>query len=135
MLYDMQSSHAAAISTSATKISPVALQRAIRNLAEEARVLKETASSMLVREETYLVPVVALLVPEAEQKAFNTCVIRKLGILDSRLHLVSMHEAVQQDETEYRLFQESIPSIPQRMIPRWKRLMYEPRVGILSSVD
>ena len=134
MLYDMQSSHAAAM-TSETKISPVALQRVIRNLAEEASVLKETASSMLVREETYLVPVVAHLVPEAEQKAFNTRVIRKLGILDSRLHLVSMHEAVQQDETEYRLFQESIPSIPQRMIPRWKRLMYEPRVGILATVD
>ena len=90
---------------------------------------------MLVQEESFLVPVVARLVPDAEQKAFNNRVIRKLGILDSRLHLVSMHEAVQHNEAEQRLFQESIPAIPQMMIPRWKRLMYEPRVGILATVD
>lgn len=95
----------------------------------------ETASSMLKREETFLVPVVAQLVPDSEQKAFNNRVIRKLGILHSRLHLVSMHEAVQHDEAEQRLFQETIPAIPQMMIPRWKRLMYEPRVGILATVD
>jgi hypothetical protein len=35
---------------------------------------------------------------------------------------------------ERELFEEAIPSIPQYMIPRWKRLLYEPRVGILNKV-
>ena len=81
-------------------------------------------------------PAVAKLVSESEQKSFNNKVIRNLGILDSRLHLVGMHEAVWDlnDEKERKLFEETIPSIPQYMIPRWKRLLYEPTVGALNKV-
>jgi hypothetical protein len=91
---------------------------------------------MLQLEDKLLVPTIARIVPASEQKSFNDKVIRNLGILDSRLHLVGMYEAVWElnNEEERRLFQQSIPSLPQRMIPRWKRLLYEPRVGILNQV-
>ena len=89
---------------------------------------------MLQREESLLIPLVAKVVPMSEQKSFNNRVIRKLGVLDSRLHLVGMHEAVRDNETEELLFQEMIPSIPRMMIPRWKRLIYEPRAGALDLI-
>jgi len=91
---------------------------------------------MLQREDSLLVPAVAQLVPESEQKSFNNKVIRNLGIFDSRVHLVGMHEAVWalNNENERKLFQEAIPSIPQYLIPRWKRTLYEPTVGALNKV-
>jgi hypothetical protein len=91
---------------------------------------------MLSIEDGFLVPTIARFVPDKEQRQLNDRVIRSLGVWDSRLHLVGMHEAVWElnDEHERQLFRTSIPSIPQRMIPRWKRLLYEPRVGALSQV-
>jgi hypothetical protein len=61
--------------------------------------------------------------------AAHNQLIRKLGIWDSRLHLVGMHEAVWEmnSEDERKLFEEVIPSIPRMVIPRWKRLIYEPQ--------
>jgi hypothetical protein len=90
---------------------------------------------MLYLENSFLVPTIARIVPEHEQKSFNNKVIRNLGVLDSRLHLVGMHEAVWElnDDQEKKLFEETIPSIPQRLIPRWKRLLYQPRVGVLDG--
>jgi hypothetical protein len=122
----------AAIACDST-LQPVTRMAALNDLSVKAGVIAEIASSMLEREESFLVPAVAMLVSDSEQRSFNKQVIRKLGILDSRLHLVSMHEAVQSNEAEQRLFQETIPTIPQMMIPRWKRLMYEPRVGVLET--
>ena len=118
----------AAIACDST-LQPNTRLAALNDLSLKAGIIAETASSMLQREESFLVPAVAQLVSDSEQKSFNNRVLRKLGILDSRLHLVSMHEAVQNNEAEQRLFQETIPAIAQMMIPRWKRLMYEPRVG------
>ena len=68
------------------------------------------------QENTLLVPAVAQIVPEAEQKSFNNRVLRNLGLLDSRLHLVGMHEAVWESNNskEKELFEQAIPSIPQR---------------------
>jgi hypothetical protein len=87
-------------------------------------------------EDTYLVPVIAALVPSSEQKAFNDKVIRKLGLLNSRLYLVAMREAVWElnNEKERELFKKSIPSLPQRMIPRWKRSLYDHRVAAFCDV-
>lgn len=111
-----------------------ARSRALWELATDAAAIADSANSMLLREEAIIIPAVVRLVSEAEQKAFNSRVIRKLGILDSRLHLVGMHEATVDNQAERRLFQETIPSIPQKMIPRWKRLMYEPRAGAPDKV-
>jgi hypothetical protein len=86
-------------------------------------------------QDTLLVPTVASLVSEAEQKSFNNKVLRSLGILDTRTHLVGMYDTVCEldDDVEHKLFQEFIPYLPRLMIPRWKRLLYEPKAGALDS--
>jgi hypothetical protein len=92
------------------------------------------SSQILRREDQFLVPAVALLVSDSEQRSFNNKVIRNLGILDSRMHLVGMYEAVQEkDEIEQQMFQEEIPAIPRYMIPRWKRNLYDPQAGLLEE--
>jgi hypothetical protein len=116
--------------------SELARSEAMRQMSTQSAAIAEYARSMLQREDAILVPGIARIVPEAEQKSFNNQVIRMLGVFDSRMHLVGMHEAVWELENkkERELFQEAIPSIPQYMIPRWKRTLYEPRVGILGKV-
>ena len=100
-------------------------------VAEEVALLSaqivEHGRSMIQVEDSILVPAVGELVSESEQKTFNNKVIRNLGIFDSRLHLVGMHEAVEElnDEAERMLFEKTIPALPQKMIPRWKRNLYE----------
>ncbi|KAG7353418.1 hypothetical protein IV203_002773 [Nitzschia inconspicua] len=103
---------------------------AIQTIADQSMELQECARSMMQLEDNYLVPAIAGLVPERDQRSFNNKVLRGLGLLDSRLHLVSMYEAVTQDENrlkEEELFQKAIPSVPQMMIPRWKRKLYVPK--------
>jgi hypothetical protein len=103
----------------------------MKTVATTSSAIADQAQSMLEIEDTYLVPTIAAVVPAKEQKSFNDKVIRKLGILDSRLYLVGMHEAVQasKDDVERKLFNELIPSLARRMIPWWKRTLYDPRVG------
>jgi len=99
---------------------------------------------MLQTEDALLVPVVAHFIPVREQVSFNTKVVRSLGVWDSRLHLVGMHEAVihyqnkkhddgntQAAAREYASFQNEIPYLPRMMIPRWKRSLYDPKVAVL----
>ena len=86
---------------------------------------------MLDTENALLVPLVAHFVPVREQVTFNNKVIRSLGVWDSRLHLVGMHEAVAQDTAEYALFEKEIPYLPRMMISRWKRNLYDPKVAVL----
>ena len=111
-------------------------QETLQDVSAKAYSIAESARSMLQLEDKLLVPTIAKIVPASEQKAFNDKVIRNLGILDSRLHLVGMYEAVWDldNEDERQLFKNSIPSIPQMMIPRWRRLLYEPRLGILQKL-
>lgn len=111
-------------------------REAFAEMSTKASAIADCARSMLQLEDELLVPTIAKVVPASEQKTFNNLVIRKLGILDSRLHLVGMHEAVWEldNEAERQLFKNFIPSIPQMLIPRWRRLLYEPRVGILNQV-
>jgi hypothetical protein len=108
--------------------------RAIEKVAMNAAAIAESTQAMLSREVDIVIPVVARLFTEQEQKALNNQVIRKLGILDSRLHLVGMYEAIVHNVYEKQLFQRVIPSLPQKLIPRWKRLMYEPRAGALDQL-
>lgn len=107
---------------------------AIKTVAESAASLQGCAKRMIHLEDTWLVPGIAKIVPESEQKSFNNRVLRNLGILDSRLHLVAMYEAVEEskDSKEKALFEQAIPSLPQMMIPRWKRKLYEPKTSVLN---
>ena len=103
----------------------------LEQVASTSAAMVNCAQSMLHMEDSYLVPTIAALVPAREQKSFNDKVIRKLGLLDSRLYLVGMHQALQdlKDQKELELFDESIPSLARKMIPWWKRSLYDPRVG------
>mmetsp|Transcript_25838 Transcript_25838/g.39649 ORF Transcript_25838/g.39649 Transcript_25838/m.39649 type:complete len:302 (+) Transcript_25838:117-1022(+) len=107
---------------------------AIKHVVEDATALEGCARSMMELEDSLLVPSVARVVPESEQKAFNDKVVKKLGLFESRLHLVGMHEAVQESQNpqEKALFERDIPYIPQMMIPRWKRKLYEPRTSVFE---
>jgi hypothetical protein len=107
---------------------------AIGSIADMSADLVARVGHILKLEDLFLVPAVAILTPVSQQRAFNNKVIRSLGILDSRVHLVGMHEAVlDQDKNEQALFQQEIPAIPRYMIPRWKRLLYDPQAGVLEE--
>jgi hypothetical protein len=105
--------------------------RELQRVATTSAAIAGCARSMLQREDAYLVPTIAALVPAKEQKSFNDKVIRNLGLLDSRLYLVGMYQALQdlKDPKELQVFDESIPIIARKMIPWWKRKLYDPRVG------
>lgn len=111
-----------------------ARNRAVHHVAQDAAMLASTAQSLLQREEAFVVPVVSALATPAEQKAINQQVLAKLGLWDARLHLVGMYEAIVGNAVERRLFQQTIPSLPQKLIPRWKRLIYTPRAGALERL-
>lgn len=104
------------------------------SIARDAAELESCARSMMHTENNLLVPSLAEIVPEREQKSFNNKVLQNLGILDSRLHLVGMHEAVWESKIpkEKEMFKKAIPSIPQALIPRWKRTLYIPRTKVLD---
>jgi hypothetical protein len=107
---------------------------AMARIAELSADLSTRIQNIVKEQDTFLVPAVAILVPESKQRAFNNKVILNMGVLDSRLHLVGMHEAVlEQGETEQALFQQEIPAIPRYMIPRWKRLLYDPQASVLEE--
>jgi hypothetical protein len=108
----------------------------LTGMVAKASAISATARTMLQREEDVLIPVIMRLVPEKEQRSFNFKVIQSLGIVDSRMHLVSMYEAVAatKDKAEQQSFEQGIPSLARSMIPRWNRLLYSPKMGILSSV-
>lgn len=88
---------------------------------------------MADREINLVMPTVGLCVPEKEQNKFNNQVIKFLGVLEARVHLVHMHEVVQEANSkhEQQLWEEAIPALPRSMIPRWKRSLYEPKASAL----
>ena len=107
---------------------------AIAEVAKQSAELSNLVQRMISIEDTLLVPAIGAIVPTKEQKAFNNKVLMKLGLLDSRLHLVGMYEAVWDgdDAVEKELFQEAIPGISRKMIPRWKRKLYQPKTYMLE---
>lgn len=107
---------------------------AIAEVAKQSAELSNLVERMMSIEDTLLVPAIGAIVPTREQKALNNKVLRKLGLLDSRLHLVGMYEAVWEgdDSTEKELFQEAIPGISRKMIPRWKRKLYQPKTYMME---
>lgn len=109
--------------------------KAIERVVDDSVALQSCAKAMMYIEDRILVPAIAKIVPESEQHSFNNKVLMNLGLLDSRLHLVAMYEAIEEsgDSLEKRIFERAIPSIPQMMIPRWKRKLYEPKAGVLDA--
>jgi len=98
--------------------------------------LHDLTQSMLERELSHVIPIVGQCVPEKEQMKFNNQVIKFLGVLDARTHLVHMHEVVANSKDkaiEHQLWEECIPALPRSLIPRWKRTLYEPRAGALNA--
>lgn len=77
-------------------------------------------------QESLIVPSVARIVPSGEQKSFNNRVLLKLGLLESRVHLVGMHDAVWESglEEEKETFKSDIPYVAQIMIERWRKSLY-----------
>lgn len=106
-------------------------------VAAQSGAIVDLTRSMLEREVSLVIPTVGRFIPEKEQKKFNNLVINKcLGILESRCHLVHMHEVVTEANCpkEQQLWKESIPKIPRSMVPRWKRTLYEPRSSALENL-
>ena len=109
--------------------------KAIQRVVDDTATLQNCAKAMIEIEDRLLVPAIAKIVPEPEQHSFNNRVLMNLGLLDSRLHLVAMYEAIEEsgNSQEKKIFERAIPSIPQMMIPRWKRKLYEPKAGVLNA--
>ncbi|KAL3779173.1 hypothetical protein HJC23_002024 [Cyclotella cryptica] len=89
---------------------------------------------MRVLQETLVVPAIALVVPSGNQKSFNNRVLLNLGILESRVHLVGMHDAVWESgiESEKNKFEKEIPYVARVMIERWRKSLYDPKAGMLD---
>lgn len=104
-----------------------------RTVASQTGELIDLAKSMLDRELEFLMPTLSICVPEKEQQKFNNQVIKFLGVLEARVHLVHMYEVVEASNSklEQKLWEESIPKLPRSMIPRWKRSLYEPKAAAL----
>jgi len=117
-----------------TKATESRRAEAIAEVAKQSAELSNLVQQMISVEDTLLVPAIGAIVPTMEQKAFNNKVLMKLGLLDSRLHLVGMYEAVLEGDNskEKELFQEAIPGISRKMIPRWKRKLYQPKTYMME---
>ena len=123
-------------STSSIDISK--RREAIKNVAEMSASLATRFQAMFEQSaERILVPAVALTVSERDQRAVSSRVIRKLGVLDSRRHLVGMYDAVLDEGSanERELFESEMPSLARAMIPRWRRKLYEPAAGMLDGMQ
>jgi hypothetical protein len=100
----------------------------------EDMILQMTSCVQKIQEvqETVFVPYVASYVTVKEQEKFNMKVIRKLGLIDSQVHLVSMLDALRDLPEELQAFQEQIPAVPRLLIPVWRNRLYAPRAGCLD---
>jgi len=107
---------------------------AIADVEDGSQELQNIVQRMMFIEDTLLVPAIGAIVPVREQKSFNKKVVRKLGLLDSRIHLVGMYETVWEDGDlkEMELFEQVIPGFTRRIIPRWKRKLYQPKTYMME---
>merc|ERR1712008_655296 len=87
----------AATSSSTTTILPQNHEAAsdILRLSSSISTLLQSISH---KEECYLVPALATIVPSSQQKSFNSRVLCKLGLMDARVHLVRMYDAVHDEK-------------------------------------
>ena len=85
-------------------------------------------------QEDFIVPAVSRMVSSKVQNSFNNKVLLNLGLLESRVHLVGMHDAVWESgiEEERRKFEKEIPYVARVMIERWRRSLYDPKASALG---
>lgn len=85
-------------------------------------------------QEILIVPAISRVVPPKVQKSFNNRVLLNLGVLESRLHLVGMHDAVWESkvDAEMKAFESEIPYVARMMIERWRQSLYIPKAGALD---
>jgi hypothetical protein len=96
--------------------------------------LSDRLRLMRTLQETLIVPAIALVVPSKSQKSFNNRVLLKLGVLESRVHLVGMHDAVWESgiDGEKTKFEKEIPYVARVMIERWRKSLYDPKARMLN---
>jgi hypothetical protein len=109
-------------------------QKLLADVAQSSRQLLEQLASMRNLQETLIVPAIARVVPSTVQKSFNNKVLLNLGLLESRTHLVGMHDAVWESgiEAEKQKFETEIPYMARMMIERWRQSLYLPKAGALD---
>ena len=85
-------------------------------------------------QEAFIVPAISRVIPSKVQKSFNSKVLLSLGLLESRLHLVGMRDAVLESgiEAEKIKFEEEIPYLARMMIEKWRQSLYIPKAGALD---
>ncbi|KAL9179193.1 hypothetical protein ACHAXT_008483 [Thalassiosira profunda] len=116
--------------------SPHQRKQLLGEVAQSSRQLSDRLASMRQLQETLIVPAIARVVSSKVQTKFNNKVLLKLGILESRVHLVGMHDAVWESgiEVEKEMFQREIPYVARMMIERWRKSLYLPKAGALDYV-
>lgn len=112
--------------------SSITLEERRQHLQEIVRLstrLLDELHSMRTLQETLLVPAISQIVSSRDQKSFNNKVLFNLGVLESRVHLVGMHDAVFESgsEVEKEKFQKEIPYVARMMIERWRKSLYAPK--------
>ena len=104
-------------------------QRNLREVVQLSTRLSDQLHSMRTLQEMLIVPSISVVVSSSEQKTFNNKVLLRLGLLESRIHLVGMHDAVYESENEIEkdLFVREIPYVARIMIERWRKSLYSPK--------
>ncbi|KAL7548498.1 hypothetical protein ACHAWF_011780 [Thalassiosira exigua] len=115
-------------------ISQKERRRLLADVARTSRRLSGQLAIMRFVQERLVVPGISKVVPSSVQKSFNNRVLLNLGILESRIHLVGMRDAVWESGTveEMEAFEREIPYVARAMIGRWRGSLYEPRAGGLD---
>jgi hypothetical protein len=109
----------------------------VGKLVDLSKEMAHITKSIQEKQDRFIVPALSKVVSSREQKAFNNKVLRKLGLLESRIHLVGMHDAVHDkrfgNDVEKQNFEAEIPSVAKMMINRWRRTLYQPQAGMLDE--
>ncbi len=109
-------------------------QQLLGDVAQSSKRLVDQLTYMRNLQETFIVPAISRVIPSNVQKSFNNKVLRQLGLLESRLHLVGMHDAVWESgiEAEKTKFEKEIPYLARMMIEGWRKSLYIPKAGALD---
>ncbi len=119
----------ASMASSSSSITIEQRQRYLREVVRLSTRLSDQLHSMRDLQEMLVVPSIAQVVSASEQKSFNNKVLLALGLLESRVHLVGMHDAVwaSGSEIEKQKFEKEIPYVARIMIERWRKSLYAPK--------
>ncbi|CAN0400504.1 unnamed protein product [Ascophyllum nodosum] len=114
---------------SLAKTSPRAALLKCAHLSED---LEEKVARLSRSQESMIVPFTAAYVDGNEQWKFNEKVVLSLGLVDSQVFLVAMHDTLKPDKEEFKVFRLEVPKFARALIPTWRRLLYSPRAGCLE---